>query len=238
MNAENFWEVFYKKNYLEGSRKALWDVSTALSVEKDFEKFDRYFFKDLPVLDIGCGTGEQALFLSRHYSKVIGVDISETAIQLASKNHTAENLHFQTLDFTDTFVCRDLWSRYGDMNLYMRGVLHQIHSAQQPLFIDNLSALMGKTGCLYFIEVADNIRDYFAAVSGGFRDLPKALQEVFVSNLPPNGLNAETLTKLFPPAGFTVLDSGNDFLNTNLTTSQGEVIQIPAVYGLVRNLSQ
>ncbi|MCB9301018.1 MAG: class I SAM-dependent methyltransferase [Lewinellaceae bacterium] len=233
MKYGQYWDAFYEKTYVKEARKALWDVPAALSVGKDLEIFQSYFHPELPVLDIGCGTGEQAHYLSAYYPRVIGVDAAPTAVALAAAEHTLANLEFQTLDAADPEACAALHQKYGDMNLYMRGVMHQVDAAEQARFVANLSLLMGERGRLYFIEVADNIRSYFAEATHGFHELPKAVQEVFVSNLPPHGINLEHLPRLFPAPGFNILASGEGHLLTNLTLPRGEAVRIPAVYALI-----
>ena len=44
------------------------------------------------VLDAGCGTGEHALLLAAHGAKVIGVDLSETAVNKAREKATERGL--------------------------------------------------------------------------------------------------------------------------------------------------
>ncbi len=233
MEYGQYWDAFYRKTYVQGARKALWDVPAALSVGRDLEIFKSAFLPGLPLLDIGCGTGEQARFLAAHYPKVVGADASPTAVALASAEPASGNLEFRVLDIADPEACAELHRLYGDMNLYMRGVLHQVDAAEHPQAVSNFSLLMGRSGRLYFIEVADNIRSYFAGAAHGFHELPKAVQEVFVSNLPPHGLNLEQLPRLFPAPEFQILASGESHLLTNLMLPRGEAVRIPAVYGLV-----
>lgn len=45
-------------------------------------------------LDIACGTGENAMFLA-NYLDVVGVDISDVAIDIANQSITNTNLHHQ-----------------------------------------------------------------------------------------------------------------------------------------------
>lgn len=61
---------------------------------------DQYSQSDNPnILDIACGTGEQSLYLSRHY-RVTGIDLSEEMLQKAREKVTdAEFLKADMLDF-------------------------------------------------------------------------------------------------------------------------------------------
>ena len=44
-------------------------------------------------LDIGCGSGQSTIALSKHFSSVIGADISETQIAQAPKNISGVSFH-------------------------------------------------------------------------------------------------------------------------------------------------
>jgi len=233
MKYGHYWDAFYKKTYKTKSGKALWDVSVELSIQEDFELFQAHFNNDLAVLDIGCGTGHQSQFLSVHYKKVLGVDVSPTAVEIANNRHQGPNLNFQTLDIVNKKECLDVHERYGDMNIYMRGVIHQVKEADHPQAIENLSLLMGRTGRMYFIEVLDNLRAHFSQATERFNELPKAIQDIFVSNLPPRGITLKQLPELFNSEEFKILDQGPGHLNTNLTLSNGLPVQIPAVYAVI-----
>ena len=56
-------------------------------------------FRDLDVLEIGCGTGETAAAIARSGAKsVLAIDYAATAIETCRTRHTAPNLSFQTAD--------------------------------------------------------------------------------------------------------------------------------------------
>ncbi len=52
-------------------------------------------FKDLRVLDLGTGTGTSALYCAREGAKCVGVEVSETAIEIAIKNAHALGLNIE-----------------------------------------------------------------------------------------------------------------------------------------------
>ncbi|XP_056391910.1 putative methyltransferase DDB_G0268948 [Hyla sarda] len=45
-------------------------------------------------LDVGCGTGRYTLPLAPHFKKVVGIDISESQINVAKKNSLANNVSY------------------------------------------------------------------------------------------------------------------------------------------------
>jgi ubiquinone/menaquinone biosynthesis C-methylase UbiE len=59
------------------SRKAYWDLVLSHS-------------RDRIVLEYGCGTGLEALFLAQHGVKVLGIDISPVAAKIAARRAQAE----------------------------------------------------------------------------------------------------------------------------------------------------
>lgn len=226
-----FWDAFYQKTYSAG--KALWDVPPEESVLEDYEVFSPAFKQVGTVLDIGCGTGEQSKFLGGLYTKVIGVDAAPRAIEIANASDHPPNVQFQVGDLSDGAFIDGLRSQFGDMNVYMRGVLHQIRQPDREKVAGNLLQLIGDKGALYLIEVGRNIKEYFRSASNSFHELPEAVQETFISNLPPHGVDGSEIAALFCREGYQLRRQGSGFLNTNLLLRDGTPVKIPAVFGLI-----
>lgn len=236
MNYAENWNEYYRRNYLQSGSKALWDVAPEHAVAEDREQFAHAFDPALPVIDLGCGTGEQAAFLRKVYPRVIGVDVAGVAVGMAVKRHQRDGLTFQALDATDPNQAAALHAMIGDANVYMRGVVHQILPEDLANFRQTINTMIGQQGCCYFNEVAANIREYFAESSDRFAELPVRMQNVFLSNLPPRGVDPARLEDHFPDSAFSVSASAEDKLATNLRFRNGSPIFIPSVRGLLRSV--
>ena len=70
---DNFWNQLYKKEVVP------WSNAPANLLKSLIE----YLPTDAKILDLGCGRGRNSFFLDQHGYKVLGLDISETAIQQA-----------------------------------------------------------------------------------------------------------------------------------------------------------
>ncbi len=231
-----YWDEYYKNLVVVG-KKALWDVDASLAAKLDLSIISKLLNNTLPLLDLGCGTGTQSKFLAQHFDFVIGIDVSQTAIELAEKNCQYSNLNYYWVDDLKPKVFEDLHKKLGDTNIYMRGVIHQIKPEDLRLFNNNLKTILGQKGKLYFIEVADNIRDYFSNSSDSFSRLPDAMKQTFLSNLPPRGLSRINLDTFFDFKLFKVIYEEECFLNTNLRFLNNEPIRIPAYRGVIKALS-
>src|SRR3989344_8400326 len=76
-NKGKSWDV----NYLTG--RIPWDSN---KVEKELVKFvKKYYNKKIDCLDVGCGTGINAIYLAKQNFNAVGVDISKVAIEIAKK---------------------------------------------------------------------------------------------------------------------------------------------------------
>lgn len=60
--------------------------------------FSLDFVKNKNILDFGCGSGYGSKIMSKKALSVIGVDISNNAIEYAKKNYSAENLTFLNIN--------------------------------------------------------------------------------------------------------------------------------------------
>ena len=227
------WDQFYASAGADGRGKALWDVDPERAFVRDHAIFSSYINKALPVVDYGCGTGRQTAAIGHMYAGVIGMDISARAIDIARQQCGEEDVKFLTIEASDANFFPRLHSELGDVNVYMGGVLHQVYAADVSKIVEALGILIGSTGRLFLIEVANNIRDYLRSESETFTRLPDAIQKTMISRLPPRGLCQDELLALFPPDRFSILTSGDSKLCTNLVFQNDNPMHIPAIYAVV-----
>ncbi|MEM1319725.1 MAG: class I SAM-dependent methyltransferase [Bacteroidota bacterium] len=232
------WDRYYQRTYRESNGKALWDVPADRAAERDLEVFEKELPTTLPIIDLGCGTGVQTVFLAQHYPAVLGVDASEEAIQIAREAYGGDSHQFGILDATDPKAAQAIHQELGDAHIYSRGVLHQLLKNDYEALIQTLRTLLGQKGRLYCMEVSDQIRAHFDASADDFSQLPERMRQVFLSDLPPRGLSLEGLSSFFPEDQFRILQSGPGRLLTNLNFSDGSPIYIPAVYAIIEAISK
>jgi SAM-dependent methyltransferase len=76
-------------------------------------------------LDIGCGTGESAIWLAQKGFKVTAIDISETALNLSRKKPGSEKCEFKKMDFLKSSVLETNFGFVFDM-----GCFHTFHNEE------------------------------------------------------------------------------------------------------------
>jgi len=117
---------FFGQTYRRGTRDCVLKFYRAVRSSK--RHFDSLLLAHAPgrmVLDYGAGIGQYSLFLARHGAKVVGIDISPTAIELATQRARKEGLdnvtframdaeHLEFEDHSFDIVCG-------------AGILHHLH---------------------------------------------------------------------------------------------------------------
>jgi SAM-dependent methyltransferase len=103
-----------------------------------------------PVLDVGCGTGELALFLARRGNEVLGIDLSPVAIRRAREKArwrrvSAEFLVWDALDLPALgragFSCRTVVDS---------AMFHVLGDAERDRFVAGLGSVV-RSGGLYCV---------------------------------------------------------------------------------------
>ncbi|MFC3964093.1 class I SAM-dependent methyltransferase [Nocardia jiangsuensis] len=103
-----------------------------------------------PVLDAGCGSGENALFLAGRGLGVFGVDVAETAIALARERAAERGL---TAEFAtaDALHLADLGRTFPEV--LDCGLFHTFDTAEQRAYAESLAAVTERT--LFLLCFAD-----------------------------------------------------------------------------------
>ncbi|MBW4718164.1 class I SAM-dependent methyltransferase [Saccharothrix obliqua] len=214
------WEVFWRATARDG-RPPLWDVPA------DLARLTEVLDGSLPVVDVGCGNGTQAVQLAAHFERVIGADASAAAIDLARRTHPHPNVTYVVLDALDTAAVARLHDRCGDANVHLRGVLHQVAPDLRPAFAAAVRRLLGERGTLHLVELAPTAEAYFAALTAG--GPPPALSRVLSAGIRPGVLTAEDVMALLGPR-YVAVAGGHDVLPTTHTLPGGGRASIPAFH--------
>jgi SAM-dependent methyltransferase len=105
------------------------------------------------VLDAGCGTGENALYVASHGLSVLGVDVAETALATARAKAHARGIE---IEFTaaDAFQL-ELLGRTFDTVLDC-GLFHTFDGDERERYAANLASVVKPDGTVYVLCFSDN----------------------------------------------------------------------------------
>jgi SAM-dependent methyltransferase len=219
------WESYWKAILKTGQGgQVFWDVEAEYASLEDLDRFQNYLDSKLPLLDLGCGNGRQSRFLAQHFAKVIGVDISVSAIELAKSETTkGMNIEYRVFNGVDTQNAIGLHREFGDMNVYMRGVFHMIRWCDRPNFVESLGILLGIRGVLYQIELSsESILRFRTLPEEVFAQIPRLRRRV--------GFNLVERTKFYPDDQWVVLDESAEVVVRSIPLPDGRIESIPANY--------
>jgi SAM-dependent methyltransferase len=202
----------------------------------DIERFRPYFDPRLPVLDFGCGNGRQTRFLAKQFERVIGTDVSPRAIDLARQETAAAgmNIDYRVLDALRPEQARAFHAEFGDVNIYMRTVLHVIQRKDRKVFAESLATLLGEKGTLYQIELALCALDYFITLPGNSPSgLPSHVHNVIKTGATSVGFDPQDRPLVYPDEHWQILAEGPDTIKT-VPLHHGDEGHVPASYLILR----
>jgi SAM-dependent methyltransferase len=235
---ENYWRTIEKTG---NDGEVLWDSEPERASAEDLRRFQGHMDPSLPLVDLGCGNGRQARFLSRHFPRVIATDVSTSALAKARQETGPEhkNLEFRQLDALQPGQAQALHDELGDVNIYMRGVLHVTQQRDRPRFVRSLATLLGERGTLYQIELSVRALDYFRTLPGDSPSgLPQHVHNVLRTGAASVGFDVQDRPRVYPDAEWQVLAHGEDVTIKTVTLSHGEEGRVPANYLVLRRRSR
>jgi len=122
-----------------------WDIGRP---QKEFVELVRRGEITGSVLDIGCGTGEHALFFAGEGYEVWGIDSAPLPIQKASEKAAGRGLqmHFLVLNALDLSRLNRKFDTATDSGLF-----HTLSDEDRPVFVDNLAAILSPAGKYFML---------------------------------------------------------------------------------------
>ncbi len=108
-----------------------------------------------PILDLGCGSGDLAIYLAKLGHPVVGIDFVESAIKNAQEkvaalsNKTARLLSFQVADALKPSLLQEKFGAVFDSGFY-----HLFNPDQCEQLIDEVASILKPHGCYYLHEFA------------------------------------------------------------------------------------
>jgi 2-polyprenyl-3-methyl-5-hydroxy-6-metoxy-1,4-benzoquinol methylase len=126
-----------------------WDIGRP---QKEFVELVRRGEITGSILDIGCGTGEHALFFAAEGFHVWGIDSAPLAIRKAKEKAAGRGLevNFLVLDALDVTRINRKFDTVTDSGLF-----HTLSDEDRPGFVDNLAAILSPGGNYFMLCFSD-----------------------------------------------------------------------------------
>ncbi|MGK5636830.1 amino acid adenylation domain-containing protein [Streptomyces sp. URMC 126] len=216
----------------------IWDADSGEEFQWLLGQARRHFRDDLPVIDLGCGNGRYSRELAPHYPRVVGVDVSASAIAHAVREARAEgaaNVEYLAVDMTDAEQARALGE--GPYNIFVRGVFHVLDSAARARLAVVAGRLLGPDGVLIVHEpdYSGNSFGYLGFVGGKrgrAQDLVGPLEAAGVRH--SRRFTRPELSATFPVDDWEVLEDSVIGLHAIDPQSDADALLLPGYYAVLR----
>lgn len=235
---DRHWENYWKTIGSTGRQgQVLWDNEPERASAEDLPRF-KHLLADpsLPLLDFGCGNGRQTRYLVHHFDRVLGTDVAPTAVAKAREETPAEmNIQYRVLDGLKTEDAQAFHDEFGDVNVYMRTVMHVIQKEDKPKMAEVLAILLGERGTLYQIELSLCALDYFRTLPGNSPSgLPSHVHNVIRTGATSVGFDPQDRPYVYPDSKWEVLAQGDDVTINTVPLHHGDEGRVPANYLVLR----
>ncbi len=225
-NYQKNWDSFYS----DKDDEVFWDSTPS---EKDIEYIwcVDYFNRDLPVLDLGCGSAIRSQFLKSKFERVIGVDVSQYAIEKARKKiGPLTDIRFEVFDATDVAAAEELHEKEGDVNIYIRGVWHVMTTPEDKQnFARTLKTLIGAKGVIVLNELDDQSMTAWSNIFDTEGGLPPGFQKVIRHQIKPGDISEDQVIGFFKD--YSILSKKTSIKYTHRLTKgkfTGELAEVPS----------
>jgi SAM-dependent methyltransferase len=231
------WEGYWRKIHTTGrSGDVLWDSGSPTEQTRYSDAVLAHFDPDLPVIDVGCGNGTYTRWLADLFPRVLGIDVSPGAVELAKRQSAGvPNAEFMVLDAAAADAGQHLLERLGPVNVFVRGVFHILKPDQQSGLAATLRSVIGSSGRVFLLET--NFRGsslaYMQHLGATPHSMPRQLQSA-LENLPrPGHFGAQERHSIFSESDWRVIEDGPANIEVVLMNSGGLSQQVPGYFAVL-----
>jgi SAM-dependent methyltransferase len=233
------WETYWRGSGGGGVHgDVLWDAATDRELDRCRDQAVSHLDPALPVIDVACGNGTQAVLLADHFPSVVGIDVSTEAVARARQRAAGRpSVSFRVLDVTQPGVGRALAAEVGVANVHIRGLLHVLDDAQQRAVTANLADMVGGSGVVLLVETAfaGGALGYLERLGAQLTRFPQTVARCLRAGLPvPREFDGKQLARSFPSQTWQVLASGTTDLDVVVTPAAGQQATVPAFFAVLR----
>jgi ubiquinone/menaquinone biosynthesis C-methylase UbiE len=135
------------------------------------------------ILEINCGTGEDAIWLAQQHFEVTATDISEKMIAIAKSKSNLENVNFKQADITTIDI--DFENQNFDFLFSNFGGLNCLSTIELASFFKNASELLYEKGQMVLVIMPKNTlweQSYFL-LKLDFKNAFRRKKEVAIANV-------------------------------------------------------
>ncbi len=101
------------------------------------------------VLDVGCGTGENAIYIASKGSEVVGIDFTQRAIEIAQVKSFERNTDVEFL--VGDVLELDYHFREAEFDAVLdSGLFHTLPDEERPLYVEQVARVL-KPGASFFM---------------------------------------------------------------------------------------
>lgn len=226
------WESFWAGTS-DTPGDAIWDSDPSYTAEPHIALLEPHADTSLPIVDLGCGNGTQTRYLAGRYRRAVGVDLSAAAVEHARRADPGGSAEFLRLDLTDSAAVRDMHERLGDVNVYMRAVIHQCEPQDRLPVAAAVAELVGARGRAFVAELLTSSRTLLQEIAQEAGGPPPKLARVYRHGLKPGSVEDEMVPVLLRSSGLAVFAHGETVMVQTEHRADGTRIDLPAQWLVV-----
>ncbi|HEY0814943.1 MAG TPA: class I SAM-dependent methyltransferase [Pseudonocardia sp.] len=202
-DAPTSWSRFWSEVSATGDEgDVLWDASASTEALRYVELLAALGDSRLPVIDIGCGNGRLTRLLATRFPRAIGLDLAPLAVELARGESPTPGAEFRVLDMTRPGAGLALRAEFGEVNVFVRGVLHVLDASARRRMAANVADLVGVRGTVLLAETNHRgpLIGYLESLGAGPHGMPRPLARAITTGIPrPSPFGEPELADCFPP---------------------------------------